>query len=478
MKQLKKMRPVGYLQFGVFFVAIFAVLLSYGLLNGSDDSYYIEQLKDMPIFQWVYWRATTWQPRLVSDFLIALFQFNFHAWRVATALVATFMMVAIGSICTRKISDKHGSEVIYSVICCAFFLIFPEVLRHSVYWYTGSFNYLWPAFFMVVASSTFWCAAIDRPVANRLWMAFAAVASMLVVYMEQTAAIFLCFALLSLIIMRVQHKRITYNLILQVVCAVLNLGVYLSFGGTQIRQAAEVYWYKDFNMLSSIDKIFQGINWGNYHLLNASNALMLLFTGLLTITILKTRTGLSRIAKVVISVPPIVIVLGMLPLETVFSRIAYSNFNTAYHLKTGTIFEYALNSMYARPNDFRLGIVGLAPSVFCMTIVLFIGVCVLLTFRDKTEAILSFLLYLAALASMYSISISPTIFASGDRVFFMTDILLVLLVGLVTKELILRTDTLNKKWFYRVRLVLLFFAACYVLDEIGQGVKIGQGIIS
>lgn len=233
MKQFKKVCPIGSLQFSVFFVAIFTILLSYGLLNGSDDSVYIEQLKDMSIFQWVYWRATTWQPRLVPDLLIALFHFNFNAWRVATAFIATVMMVVIGGICTRKVSDKYSNETVNFVICCAFFLIFPNVLRYSVYWYTGSFNYLWPAFFMIVASSTFYCAAIGRPVTNKLWIIFAVIASMLVVYMEQTAAIFLCFALLSLIIMRAFQKRITYNLILQIVCAVLNLGVYLSFGGTQ-----------------------------------------------------------------------------------------------------------------------------------------------------------------------------------------------------------------------------------------------------
>lgn len=80
------------------------------------------------------------------------------------------------------------------------------------------------------------------------------------------------------------------------------------------------------------------------------------------------------------------------------------------------------------------------------------------------------LLYLAALASMYSISVSPTIFASGDRVFFMTDILLVLLVGLITKELILQTNVRNEKWFYRMKVVLVFFAVCYAVDEIAQGI--------
>lgn len=470
MKQFKKVCPVSSLQFSVFFVVIFTILLSYGLLNGSDDSVYIEQLKDMSIFQWVYWQATTWQPRLVPDFLIALFHFNVNAWRVATAFIATVMMVVIGSICTRKVSDKYGNETVNFVICCAFFLIFPNVLRYSVYWYTGSFNYLWPAFFMIVASSTFYCAAIDRPVTNKPWIIFAVIASMLVVYMEQTAAIFLCFALLSLITMRAFHKRITYNLILQIVCAVLNLGVYLSFGGTQIRQTAEIYWYKDFNLLSPVDKIFQGVNWGNYHLLNASNALMLPFTGLLAVTILKTHTELSRATKVLVSVPPVILFLSMLPLETVFSKIAYSNFGMIHHLKTGMIFEYALNSMYARPNDFKLGFVGLAPSVFCMTLVLFVGVCILFAFRNKIEAILNVLLYLAALASMYSISVSPTIFASGERVFFMTDILLVLLVGLITKELILQTNAHNEKWFYRMKVVLVFFAVCYAVDEIAQGI--------
>ena len=40
MKQFKKVCPVSSLQFSVFFVVIFTILLSYGLLNGSDDSVY------------------------------------------------------------------------------------------------------------------------------------------------------------------------------------------------------------------------------------------------------------------------------------------------------------------------------------------------------------------------------------------------------------------------------------------------------
>lgn len=54
--------------------------------------------------------------------------------------------------------------------------------------------------------------------------------------------------------------------------------------------------------------------------------------------------------------------------------------------------------------------------------------------------------------------------------FFMTDILLVLLVGLITKELILQTNVRNEKWFYRMKVVLVFFAVCYAVDEIAQGI--------
>lgn len=452
----------------IFFLVMLFVLQAYGMLVGSDDSVYFEQLKTTSLLPWVYWRATTWQPRLAPDFLIAAFGFDFPLWRVATALIATFLLASIGKLCTDTLPEPRERKTVSYFICCAFFLIFPDVLRYSVYWYTGSFNYVYPAFYLIIALIPFYRTAVNRPVSSKAFQILAILLSMPVVYSEQTAAVFLCFSLCCLCIILVRCRRVPLNLVLQLVVALMNLGVYFYLGGTDIRRVVEIYWYKDFKMLSLADKLFQGVNWGNYHLLNASNSLMLLLTGLMFITIWRTRNDLSKWVKSLTALPSLLLLLRMLPIDALLSNVAYNGGESA-SLQTEAAISYFFNPMYSRPSNFRLGIVGLAPSILCLTLVLCIGVCLFLVYQDKVEAFLNTLLYCAALVSMYSISISPTIFASGNRIFFLTDVLMVLQIGMVVKELLRSTNISNEKRFRIAQLALICLASCYVLDELRYG---------
>ena len=66
----------------------------------------------------------------------------------------------------------------------------------------------------------------------------------------------------------------------------------------------------------------------------------------------------------------------------------------------------------------------------------------------------SIILYLAAICSALSISISPTIYASGERVFFVTDILLIISSVLLLNEVL-------RKWKMNIYVILTFVFISY-----------------
>ena len=76
-----------------------------------------------------------------------------------------------------------------------------------------------------------------------------------------------------------------------------------------------------------------------------------------------------------------------------------------------------------------------------------LGILIVADFGNWTP-FLSIILYLAAICSALSISISPTIYASGPRVFFVTDILIVVAIGLILSELL-------RKWRINIFVILV-----------------------
>ena len=77
----------------------------------------------------------------------------------------------------------------------------------------------------------------------------------------------------------------------------------------------------------------------------------------------------------------------------------------------------------------------------------------LLIFDRIEMQYLSVILYLAAICSSLSISISPTIYASGARVFFVTDILIIVISALILNEFL-------RKWRANIYLILVFIILC------------------
>ena len=446
--------------FAFFFVMLF-VMSCATLWPGSDDTFSGPEFLNMGILEWVWWRAQTWQPRMVSDFLIAIFGKKLLPWKLATALVATILVAAIAKLSSGNDLARNDAtdRYIRIFVCCSFFLIMPESMSASVRWYTGSFNYLWPALFLVVAITPFYLAVTEEAPEGKS-MIPAILCAAFLAYQEQTAAVFVCFGLVT-IGMLAWEKRLKRYLVIEYAVGLANICVYLALGGVSIREEAEIMWYHDFPMLSLVDKVFQGVNWTNFKLLNGANGLMFLLACLVfALGCARFKSGMLR---TLFFLPAIFIGVGLVPFDFLLSRVAKTTDEAM--LSIGSLVRNMLNPSAVGPDSFTSGLMSLLPAVLCLLIMLYTGGTIFFAFADRKRGFLNMLLYYGALASSYVISLSPTIFASGHRVFFVAQILMVLLVGLLVRELGKYWDFSKNKTIKYVSLGLTALAAIFALES-------------
>ena len=465
-QNLNKFWKSEYAPFGFFAISIFVIILKMNFQDG-DDMMSIQQLSQMSPLKWVYWRATTWQPRISADLAVSLVNFNKPLWKLNTAVLSTVLVMSISYLCTMRITNKEEKKNMNLLICCSFFFISPNIITACVFWCTGSYYYLWSAVALILALMPFIYAIQCENIKNKKMYIVYFIASAYASYIEQPFAILLCFGMFTFIYLLIKKIKIDKALILQYIFILLNVGIYFSFGGESIRTKSELFWYRDYTMLSFVDKIFQGVNWSNYQLMNSSNILMCVFTGIIAVTIWKKNS--DKIVRFFSSIPFALTILSILPIDMMFSNVSYlqdpytgeiSHLNIAQVIKEGM-----LNCMSAGPNNFNLGIVNLAPSIVCLTVILFITALLYFVFEKFEDRIIAIILYLAALASSYIISFTPTIFASRYRVFFITDVLILLLIGMVMQELLKFNETFNKRIFITVKFIIIIMAAIFITEQ-------------
>lgn len=455
-----------YAPFLYFALIIFMIMLKMTIKDGSDDTVSIKQLSEMSALKWVYLRATTWQPRISVDLAVALVNFNIPIWKFNTVAISTMLVITISYILNHKLNIEK-KRLINILVCSSFFLIAPHVITASVLWCTGSYYYLWSALALILSLAPFYYAIKEEKITYKNMYIVYFFASAYASYVEQPFAILICFGIFTFIYLFINNKKIPKMLVGQYIFIITNVIIYFSIGGVNIREQAELYWYRDYTMLSSIDKIFQGINWSNYQLINSSNVLMSVFTCLIFVTIwIKNKDKVVRFFSIM---PFIFIILSVLPIESIFSNISYLQdpyTGEVFHLDMAHIFRDGIfNCMLARPNNFLTGFKYLLPSAICFTVILFISVLLFIVFEKVEDKIVAVILYFASLASSYVISFTPTIFASRYRVFFITDILIVLLIGMVMKELLKEDFTLKHKLMKVFIGTIIFLASCFAIEQ-------------
>ena len=416
----------------VFAVCLFVLSLIH--YSDGDDTFFLQFCGSMGLFEYLKWRYETWTGRMISEGMMHIF-FNRDLWwwRIVNAGMLTALPLALVHVKNRI----SGKKQVFGVWVALLFYLLIDIntFGYSCIWITGSMNYLWPAVCGVMALAAVAEEAFSQEEENgkRKWMYLWSIPCTLIAAMssEQMGAVILAFCLIYIGSKFWKKQRCSIGIFLQTMAAAGAFAVSSLAPGNVLRveESVEVY-LPQFYSLSFGEKLFMLLQWFVSSFAN-ENAMMLTAIWVAGIFLLT-----ARWKKGILS-----------PQERIRNRIFLGGccmFGvTALAGKAG-ISAVCDMGIYLSEMTGKIEAVPVAAEMTGVqwmalgwwSIALAFTFFLLWELTNGMSVVL--LTYLGAAACEVIMILSPTIYSSGERVFFVTGILLtgilLLLLELLQKE--------------------------------------------
>ena len=431
-----------------YFILAFLMLLVFAkrTVTPGDDEWFSAILNDAfngNLIDYLQHRYTSWTGRIVIEsIMVPMFGCNLWLWRILNTIMTVVLAFGIYKLIPYKYVDKmtDGKRLlIKSIICISIFTIHKDVFLTAISWITGSFNYLWPVACSLLVMLPF-KNALFKENFNKKWYIILVFATILGANMEQASLVMICFALLTNIYLIIRDKKVRVDLVIFNIFIAVNTAILFLAPGNYARSANEtITWFGQWDMISLPTKVMMGTNLFLDHTFRNEIILMAILVGLTNIVIWKKYKDI--LIRTLAAIPMIVVIIKIV--EKVFKILNIST----------DLFIFKLFSVQ-NLNILNFDNIKLfLPTSILLCTLLIIPVMFLLIFDKIEMKYLSVILYLAAVCSALSISISPTIYASGTRVFFVTDILIIIISALILNEFL-------RRWRVNIYLVLVFLILC------------------
>ena len=292
-------------------------------------------------------------------------------------------------------------------------MIFFLSLNSPAFWFSATFFYVWPAAAMLYTLSPLVALLFGQKVRWRclpLWC----LAAVLAASQEQSCALTLTFFLLLLAALWLREKHFRPIFLLQrLILAAETAWVLLSPGGSARTADEAAAAYPNFPQLSLLQKLCGGLVNLLAHQFFYIQLIAILLLAFLSIATLQLAP--KKWLKILLAALNGVQFFLCVPFNLLLAatRGGFQWLNAAF---TGRAFD-------------RAACLALTLGFLCLLADLALSLFLWFKRRDATHAGV-LLCILAAYASAMTISFSPTIYSSGQRVFFYTDILLLAAIGL------------------------------------------------
>lgn len=394
----------------IFFSALiifFSLFFTRYFIKMDDGNFLgIVSSPDFTYYGWLTERYMTLSGRTVGEFLLSFFlKQNIVLWQIVNALLIIYI------VCFWYKLSKHFSggfsDKDKQVFCsCGIFLMFISCLNPSVFWFAGSFTYLWPfAGFLMTVSP------LISYIFNGKLNTVAFVASFFTLFLatmqEQSAAICLATYVILLCITVYKHMFRIRTLLPLIPMCVLILHLLSSPGAderTSIIIADSFPRYADFGFE---DKLFCGLAafFANTYFL--SNFLVLLFIAFLSVTIYSHK---KECKKLLFSVNVFSVTVCIL-----------INYMTA-------IIERQLPHMLFRKciteNSYNFSFILLFLLSVILTVII-MALLIELILVDKRTGFIVLICSAAAICSLVVLGFSSSVFTSGQRTAFFTNMFII-----------------------------------------------------
>lgn len=403
MKMKKFILPLYYA-----FISFLFTLESIIYINDAgDQTSFAHMAQKYGFFEFAIYRYKTWSSRLLIE-SVTMFMSNHYLLFDVTVLIS----VAIFFYCfngTFLREEKYRKLQFVSPVI--FLLSFPSLFFTSAGLIATVTNYLFPMISFVIAwyciiQEKHWYTILSLP-----FLVFACMQEQFTVY----AFILFVFALISSYL---ECKRINKNYFIATCVSLLGLVSGLLCPGSANRLTTETkIWYPGFETISFPVKIIKGYLETNRVLFVTSelNIVYLLLVLIIVVSIMKKQYFATFVSGTVIYTV-ITQRLGMNSLLTAVQR-TIDNQNKS-----------------EIPNYFSLK-ENLYPIVLYTLILCIVAVVVFMIFKEWKGGLTALVVLAAGYASRMTVSLSPTIYASGLRTYTPLIFSFVIVILLLSKEI-------------------------------------------
>lgn len=394
----------------VFFSAIISIFFLFftRLMIKTDDGNFlgITAIENYNIFQFLEYRYKNISPRSVGEFLLMFFiNHNIILWTLISVFLILYTVWFWIKLSTFFTYDKNSNKV--KIFCCSgMFLMIISCLNPSVFWYSGSFSYLWPFAFMIITLSPYIFYLLGDKLNTKL-IIISFFSSIIATSQEQSAACTICLYLITVIFL-IYKKKFKLVLITPLVPILTTIYFMVTCPGIKKRILMESQnGFKGFSEFNIIEKLSCGLCVYFANCFYLSIILILVFIGLLSLVVYQKNNKLKLTLIILNSF--IIFATTIFNITICIVKKSMPHITIRESILTGNISIYT--KLY-----FIFGVI--------ISFIITYLILKLIKFDTRTGIII-LLLFLASMCCALVMGFSSSIFNSGQRVYFYSNMFII-----------------------------------------------------
>lgn len=410
MNKLKSKYPNIDIIFTSLLLMLFFWVFCTKLIIKMDDGHFSGILanESFNLKEWLVYRYQNTSGRTVGEALMMSFLgTNLIFWKLLSFGLFAYITYFISKV-ADSFAIHNNQRQVALLSSSSMFLVFVGVLNAGAFWFAGSFTFLIPCGFMFIALTPAVFSVLEIKCA--LPIKIAAVPLAIIAASQEQAAVCTCAMLVCLFAISAAKKSIRITAYLPLIPAAAATVYLLSSPGAKergINEAALFPAYRDFGL---IKKLFLGFsNYCSYTFF-FSVFITLIFTLLLSLLLRDCYTENKTAAKLSVIAPS----------SVVFVALVYNVLHTA--LAKGSVDTHFKKCFKSD----KLDLWCYLTMAVCAAVIILWATMIILIIRKNPKAGLSVgLLCCAAFGCGMIMSFSSSIYSSGKRVFFYSELLMV-----------------------------------------------------
>ena len=414
------------------------VLMFFITPNKYDDKVFLESVTGTSVWSYVGPRYYTWSSRLIIEFILcSVLKISKYLWILIEALMVTLAGYSISKLFVKNNESKKENTIMLT----SMILIYPIVLMNGAGWAATTINYMWPlatGLFALIPIRKIW----DEEKIKFWQYPLYIIAMIFATNQEQVCAILLGTYLLFTVFLIIKNKKIHPFMIVQTLIVIASLIFILICPGNAARTETEIQnQFKDFEMLTVLDKIGLGLTSTMGLIIKNGNIVFTLMSMLIAVNIFLNYK--EKLYRIVALVPVFSILTLSYFIRTVDEVFPYFSTLRGILVKEDIILTAGnCNNLF-----------NVVPVMFAYINFICIIMSLLLVFKNLKNN-MALLVFLIGFASRLIMGFSPTVFLSGERTMIFFEFAMIIVSILIWQEIIKKTDKNEKKIVKRTEFII------------------------